>query len=83
MALCTYLWENILDPTMAEVRACLNMVSFVEELGFRDVCVEGDALIVIRKYDYPMYWVEKVPREVERLVDNDRRGVRLSCFEVS
>ncbi|MBA0614940.1 hypothetical protein Godav_015152, partial [Gossypium davidsonii] len=28
-----------------------------------------------RKYGYPMYWVEEVPKEVERLVDKDRRGV--------
>ncbi|PPD89945.1 hypothetical protein GOBAR_DD13118 [Gossypium barbadense] len=93
-----YPWENILDPTMAEARPCLKMVSFVKELGFRDVCVEGDALTVIRslqfrfvpreanvtthglamegrQYGYPMYWVEEVPKEVERLVDKDRRGV--------
>lgn len=44
MASCTYQWKNIPDPTTAEARAC-----FKKELGFRDVCVEGDALTVIRK----------------------------------
>ncbi|PPD88713.1 hypothetical protein GOBAR_DD14357 [Gossypium barbadense] len=39
MASCTYQWKNIPDPTTAEARAC-----FKKELGFRDVCVEGDAL---------------------------------------
>ncbi|MBA0584192.1 hypothetical protein Gorai_015017, partial [Gossypium raimondii] len=29
-----------------------------------------------RKYNCPMYWVEEVRREVEWLVDKDRRGVR-------
>lgn len=29
---------------MAEAQACFKVVSFKEELGFRDVCVEGDAL---------------------------------------
>ncbi|MBA0802995.1 hypothetical protein Gohar_013247 [Gossypium harknessii] len=49
MASCTYLWKNIPDPTTAEARASFKAVSFAKELGFRDVCVEGDALTVIRK----------------------------------
>lgn len=27
-----------------------------------------------KRNDYPMYWLEEVPREVEKLVDRDRRG---------
>ncbi|XP_040948464.1 uncharacterized protein [Gossypium hirsutum] len=41
--------ENVVDSTMAEARACLKAVSFAEELVFQDVCVEGDALTIIRK----------------------------------
>ncbi|XP_040948463.1 uncharacterized protein [Gossypium hirsutum] len=49
MVSCTYSWENVVDSTMAEARACLKAVSFAEELVFQDVCVEGDALTIIRK----------------------------------
>ncbi|XP_012442282.1 uncharacterized protein LOC105767330 [Gossypium raimondii] len=41
--------ENVVDSTMAEARACLKAVSFAEELVFQNVCVEGDALTIIRK----------------------------------
>ncbi|KAH1107256.1 hypothetical protein J1N35_011024 [Gossypium stocksii] len=34
---------------MAEARACLQAVTMAEEMGFRDICVEGDALSIIRK----------------------------------
>ncbi|MFQ6623650.1 hypothetical protein Gotur_003347 [Gossypium turneri] len=47
MASCTYLFENTSNPTMAEARACLQAMA--EEIGFRDICVEGDALTIIRK----------------------------------
>ncbi|MBA0816197.1 hypothetical protein Gohar_000888 [Gossypium harknessii] len=36
--------RNIKDPTMIEAYACLQVVVFVEEMGFRDVEVEGDSL---------------------------------------
>lgn len=49
MALCTYLWENVLDPTVAEVRACFQAVAFAEDLDFSEVCLEGDKLTVIKK----------------------------------
>lgn len=49
MAACTFPWDNILDPFMAEARACLQAIVMAEELGFQDVCVEGDALTIIRK----------------------------------
>lgn len=34
MASCTYLWENVLDPTMAEARALFQAMVFVVDLGF-------------------------------------------------
>ncbi|XP_016690590.1 uncharacterized protein [Gossypium hirsutum] len=49
MASCTYSWENISDPVIAEAMACLQAVTMAEEIGFQDICVEGDALTVIRK----------------------------------
>ncbi|MBA0576099.1 hypothetical protein Golob_024488, partial [Gossypium lobatum] len=49
MASCTYPWENISDLIMAYARAYLQAVTMAEEMGFQDMCVEGDALTVIRK----------------------------------
>lgn len=49
MASCVYLMANVRDLTMTEAWVCFQAVTFVEKLGFRDVCVEGDALTVIRK----------------------------------
>ncbi|MBA0791596.1 hypothetical protein Gohar_016167 [Gossypium harknessii] len=49
MAAYTYPWENISDPVMAEARACLQAVTLAEDMGFQDVCIEGDALTIIRK----------------------------------
>ncbi|MBA0702798.1 hypothetical protein Goari_022480 [Gossypium aridum] len=34
---------------MVKVRACLQALQFAEDLGFRRILVEGDALTVIRK----------------------------------
>ncbi|MBA0715824.1 hypothetical protein Golax_014705 [Gossypium laxum] len=49
MASCVYPVANVRDPTMTKAWVCFQAVTFVEKLGFRDVCVEGDALTVIRK----------------------------------
>lgn len=49
MVACTFPWENIPDPVMAEARACLQAVTMAEEMGFQDIIVEGDALTIIRK----------------------------------
>lgn len=49
MAACSYPWKNIQDPVMAEARACLQAVTLAEDMGFLDVCIEGDALTIIRK----------------------------------
>ncbi|MFQ6662887.1 hypothetical protein Gotur_030585 [Gossypium turneri] len=34
MATCTYPWENISDPVMAEARAYLQAIIMVEDMGF-------------------------------------------------
>ncbi|KAK5818355.1 hypothetical protein PVK06_023290 [Gossypium arboreum] len=52
MAACTFPWENISDPFMAEARACLQAIIMAEEMGFQDICVEGDALTIIRKLNF-------------------------------
>ncbi|XP_017628466.1 uncharacterized protein LOC108471345 [Gossypium arboreum] len=52
MAACTFPWENVPDPVMAEAIACLQAVTMAEEMGFQDV-VEEDALTVIRKLKSP------------------------------
>ncbi|MBA0780198.1 hypothetical protein Gotri_004332, partial [Gossypium trilobum] len=49
MAACSYPWKNIPDPVMAEAKACLQAVTLAEDMGFLDVCIEGDALTIIRK----------------------------------
>ncbi|MBA0712553.1 hypothetical protein Golax_011648 [Gossypium laxum] len=66
MASCTYSWENILDPVMAEARACLQAVTTAEEMGFQDLCVEGDALTIIRKLNSAE---EYKSRETTMMVD--------------
>lgn len=49
MAACTFPWENIADPVMVEARACLQAITMAEEMGFQDICVEGDTLTIIHK----------------------------------
>ncbi|MBA0753366.1 hypothetical protein Gogos_019853, partial [Gossypium gossypioides] len=49
MGACTYPLGRIGDPTTAKAKACLHVVIFGEEMGFRDLVVKGDALIVIKK----------------------------------
>ncbi|MBA0803183.1 hypothetical protein Gohar_013425, partial [Gossypium harknessii] len=49
MASCVYPVANVRDLTMIEAWVCFQAVTFIEKLGFRDVCVEGDALTIIRK----------------------------------
>ncbi|MBA0731630.1 hypothetical protein Golax_004524 [Gossypium laxum] len=46
MVACIYPSTNISTPEMAEAWACLHVVTFGEELGFREICVEGDTLMV-------------------------------------
>lgn len=49
MVACTYPFENVADPTIVESKACLQAITFVEELGFPKIIVERDALIIIKK----------------------------------
>ncbi|MFQ6640219.1 hypothetical protein Gotur_016622, partial [Gossypium turneri] len=42
MGSCVCPWDNV--PTTAEAIACLQAVNFAEDLGFREVGIEGDAL---------------------------------------
>ncbi|MBA0753272.1 hypothetical protein Gogos_019791 [Gossypium gossypioides] len=46
MVACIYPSTNISTPEMAEAWAWLHVVTFGEELGFREICVEGDTLMV-------------------------------------
>lgn len=49
MRVCVYPLQNINDPTTVEVFACLQAIFFTEEMGFRDVDIEGDLLVVTKK----------------------------------
>ncbi|KAH1047688.1 hypothetical protein J1N35_038472 [Gossypium stocksii] len=49
MAACTYPWENIPDPMMADASAYLQAIIMVEYMGFQDICIEGDALTIMNK----------------------------------
>lgn len=49
MAPCTYLNNFMADSTTVEVRACLQVVTVAEELGFWGLVVKGDPLTVVKK----------------------------------
>lgn len=49
MAVCTHQNMHVEDATTAKVKACLQAVLVAEELGFRNLALEGDCLIVIKK----------------------------------
>ncbi|MBA0549236.1 hypothetical protein Golob_020282 [Gossypium lobatum] len=34
---------------MAEARVCLQAIIMAEDIGFQDICIEEDALTIIRK----------------------------------
>ncbi|MBA0636042.1 hypothetical protein Godav_028932 [Gossypium davidsonii] len=66
-------------------RACLQAVILAEDMGFQEVCIEGDALTIIRKlnsvdedrsgrYEHPRFWIEEAPRAVEILINHERRN---------
>ncbi|MBA0845977.1 hypothetical protein Goarm_022190, partial [Gossypium armourianum] len=46
---CTYPNTFVADATTVEARACLQTVVVAEELGFRNLVVEGDSLEIIKK----------------------------------
>ncbi|MBA0597609.1 hypothetical protein Gorai_007411, partial [Gossypium raimondii] len=49
MVACTYPFEHVADSIVAEPRSCLRVLIFMEELGFQEIVVEGDALTIIEK----------------------------------
>ncbi|KAK5819441.1 hypothetical protein PVK06_024441 [Gossypium arboreum] len=49
---CIYHNIFIADATTEEVKACLQAVSVSEELGFRNLIVEGDSLTVIKNFGH-------------------------------
>ncbi|MBA0875190.1 hypothetical protein Goshw_027687 [Gossypium schwendimanii] len=49
MGACPYPLGRTGDPSTTEAKACLHAVIFGEEMGFRDLVVEGDCLTVIKK----------------------------------
>lgn len=57
-------WAYISDSVMAEARACLQAVCMAEEMGFQDICIEGDSLTVIHKLNT----VEEDKSEISSLV---------------
>lgn len=49
MAAGTYPFEHLADTMVAEARAYLSAVILLNELGFREVVVEGDSLTIMKK----------------------------------
>ncbi|MBA0850891.1 hypothetical protein Goshw_008982 [Gossypium schwendimanii] len=49
MGSCVYSVKNVRDLTTADAYACLQGVVFAEEMGFDEVIVEVDSMIVIKK----------------------------------
>ncbi|KAH1122024.1 hypothetical protein J1N35_005184 [Gossypium stocksii] len=48
---CAYPFNSVQDPVLVEAYACLRAVIYVEELGFDNICVEGDALTILKKLE--------------------------------
>lgn len=48
MAVCTHQNTHITDPTIAEAKAGLQVVTVAAKLGFRNLALEGDCLTVIK-----------------------------------
>ncbi|KAK5825275.1 hypothetical protein PVK06_020089 [Gossypium arboreum] len=65
IATFTHSNKHMIGSTMEKVQACLQSLTFAEELSFRKILVEGDALTIIRK-------IEEVPTRVEEITDQDR-----------
>ncbi|KAA3482606.1 reverse transcriptase [Gossypium australe] len=76
MAACTFPWENISDPVMAEARACLQAIIMAKEMGFQEFCVEGDALTTIRKLnstEEDKFGNSSLIKEIKGKIPNFRR----------
>ncbi|KAH1073597.1 hypothetical protein J1N35_025925 [Gossypium stocksii] len=68
--------ENISNPIMAEARACLQAIIMAEEMGFQDICVEGDALTIILKLnsaEEDRSSISSLIKEIKRRVSNFKR----------
>ncbi|MBA0810812.1 hypothetical protein Gohar_002770, partial [Gossypium harknessii] len=82
-----WLAEDFMKRSLMDKFSISNLIKDIKERGakFRSLqfrIVPREANVTThglamegRKYGYPMYWVEEVLKEVERLVDKDRRGV--------
>ncbi|MFQ6654619.1 hypothetical protein Gotur_025528 [Gossypium turneri] len=75
--------EYVRDTTIAEARACVQALVFVEELGFRKIVVEGDTLTSSKSSNtwtgtgrqtirFPDVLDRGGPARVEELADLDR-----------
>ncbi|KAK5835945.1 hypothetical protein PVK06_011669 [Gossypium arboreum] len=76
MAACTFPWENISDPVMAEARACLQAITMAKEISFQDICIEGDALTVIWKLNSlgeDKFEISSLIREIKESTPKFRR----------
>lgn len=90
LAACTYPNTFVADATMAKVRACLQMVVVAEDLGFKNLVVEGNSChftgrsmnhmvhIMVeegKRWDSPKIWIEEAPPRTESAVEEDRRSL--------
>ncbi|MBA0876627.1 hypothetical protein Goshw_014335 [Gossypium schwendimanii] len=65
MGACTYPLGRTGDLTTAEANVYLQAAIFGEEMGFRDLVVEGDALIVIKKLKSDSVDRSHIPLQLE------------------
>ncbi|MFQ6623841.1 hypothetical protein Gotur_003890, partial [Gossypium turneri] len=87
MAAGTYPYENVADSVVAEARVCLSAMILLEELGFREVVVEGDSLTGNRaahtlaeegpKLGEIRIWIEEVAGVVKAEAERDRTAMQL------
>lgn len=63
---------------MVEARACLQAVILAEEMGFQDVCFEGDALTIIRKLRATDEDKSCIRNLIKEIKEKGRRFRRLS-----
>ncbi|MBA0639767.1 hypothetical protein Goklo_022779 [Gossypium klotzschianum] len=74
---------------MAEARTCLQAIIMAKDMRFQDICIEGDALNIIRKlnsrmkidrvleggrYEHHRFWIEEAPHTVEILTNQEKRN---------
>ncbi|MBA0747631.1 hypothetical protein Gogos_004531 [Gossypium gossypioides] len=78
--------SNVADAFSVEALPCLQALTFVKEMGFSQVVVEGDSRMTIikarrgvtdRTLGNSQFWVEEVPHKSAEMVDKDRRSLQL------